>query len=187
LATIVIAWFTVELYFVSNRQWRTMQRQMTDFEAVQRAHLVILEPFSVNKGSPHGQGWWLTDIPFQVKNVGQSVANEIGISFVGTCADDPRLASGPAPPIDILAQPNPSGGSIAVGDTRPYEAHSLLTQYCIDGLSKGTAYAWIQIAISYRDVFGIPQVIADSSCYVPQHHNLGVVRARTYLLKRAQG
>jgi hypothetical protein len=93
-----------------------------------------------------------------------AIANDIGILGVGDCADIVTLAGGPLP-TKIISQPNPTGGSIVNGESRPEDIGILLLKDCADSLKQGTTYVWFQIIVSYLDIFGHKQIIAESVCY----------------------
>jgi hypothetical protein len=70
-------------------QQSTLQQQLKDAEAVQRAHLTIIEPIVVTVLNPT-----TLSIDFSISNVGNSVANEISIIGAGEMTIRTALTTG---------------------------------------------------------------------------------------------
>jgi nitrogen fixation-related uncharacterized protein len=160
IATLFIAALTAALVITANWQWQTTNRQLEDSEAAERAHLTVIRPVTVDIEAYPPKP---TTAIFTIYNAGQSIANAISI-----CADTAILARGPSPQTPIISQPNPSGGSLIAGEKRSVKVTLLFPPECADALKNNATYAWIQIVVSYIDIFGKKRVVADSVCVTPQ-------------------
>jgi hypothetical protein len=161
LLTLVITSTTIIYAYFSYQQWQTMQKQLLDNEAAQAAHLVVDPDITVTvEAYPKS-----SHVKFVIRNVGASVANDIGIIGMGECSDDVTIAAGPSPLTPIISQPNATGGSVGAGSTEPEDMNVIYTEDCASALKKGTTYAWQQIVVSYTDIFDRKQVISHSVCY----------------------
>jgi hypothetical protein len=160
-ATVVIALFTVELYCVSSSQWKTMQQQLNDSEAVQAA--------SVEIQNFRSEGT-LTDgaISFDLKNMGQTRADEVvNTTFNG--GYDPRKEVSSAKVVQsVEAEPNVNGYSIAPDAPARHVSLPLkwiVPQNAVAKVQSGELGWKFGVSIAYRDVFGRVHHTTDCLAY----------------------
>lgn len=142
LLTGAIVYATFQYTKYAKRQWRTMQRQLDDGESAQAARLVV-ENFKTEVGQSAGQNLVQVFYSFDLKNAGQTVANQI---FVGN-------GTGGCP--DVNTVPVGGAGSLAAGTV---QAHSHLTMGSWNGhdgtLDPVQSKTLISISLGWTDVFG---------------------------------
>jgi hypothetical protein len=155
----------------AKQQIQSIQQQLGDNEAAQRAHLVIVEPIVVKVLEKYGRSGRDPglSVQFSILNAGSSVANEIGVRIDSTLTPHSRgirfSSSGPSRTAPIMSQPDPSGGSITDGDTRAEDVPVIVGMEEINAIRNSKAWGYLQIIVSYVDIFGHQQAIADSVCY----------------------
>src|SRR5271154_5674260 len=181
LATAVIAGFTVALYCVSTRQWKTMDRQLRDSEIAQAASLSI-------------KGLQIADFPksprivFDLKNAGPTRADRVTL-MIGNGTVDPaqelRFFCGPLAETGLgTIQPNANGFSISQSDQRHFEepiGGMLFDPEMQKHLPRGTeeraladilggkSDLYVNVVASYRDLFGNALSTADCVVYKSGH------------------
>ena len=175
----ILAFFAAAIYAsYAKQQIQSIQRQQNDNEAAQRAHLVIVDPITVEivpntSDIPPGMATLL--IHFSLLNAGSSVANKIGILVDYTITRNTYGARnssvGPNSAAPIVSQPTPTGGSIGGGETRHEACQLFVERDQADVIKNGVAWGYLQIIVSYVDIFGHSQAIADSVCYMPRSHD----------------
>jgi hypothetical protein len=175
LATAAIAVLTYSLVTTSNGQLATLNRQLDDSEAIQRAHLMIVGPIvvTIEPVTYHEKGGDKTIQQLMgrisIRNVGNSVANEIGVMGGGVVGWAESYSNGPK--MLAISQPNPSGGSIAAGESRAQGTIISGSEGDTEAYKNGTYRGYFGIVVSYVDIFGHKQVVADSFCYIPEHRD----------------
>lgn len=163
----------------AKQQTQSIQRQLSDSEAAQRAHLVIVEPIVVRLLNKYGRSEREPglSVQFSILNAGSSVANAIGVRVEGgeSITENTHGArmssSGPSQSAPIVSQPDPTGGSLIDGDTRAEDIDVVVGKEGIDAIKNDHAWGYLQIVVSYVDIFGHDQAIADSVCYMPRSHD----------------
>ncbi len=140
------------------RQWETTQRQLKDSEASTSAHLII-EDFNPTLTMAPGQSMLIRG-SLKVSNDGNSVASEIYFvqEFVGS-----RLPLHPLP--ELTPTPVPNGPSLGIGKSIEVPVGMQIGQW--DAVEKGGWFVGFWIAVSYRNIFGEPEITP--ACIVPEH------------------
>lgn len=148
---------------VAARQWREMQKQVKDFEAVQAAQLVI-EDFKIT-GFPEN-----VHVTFNLVNRGQTIAKQISLGVSGEEGDistfDRRAASYPDMKViaSNLANIHPdalAGFSLGPGVGKPFDFRQGAVNKEVLTRQHGLSYYG---GVAYRDIFG--RVGFDSHCLV---------------------
>lgn len=168
VATIVIAFLTWKYVTVSQKQWEAMkaqtgimQSQLTDFEDSQSARLVIeykSEPCTDMQGDEI-----MCTGTFGITNSGPTAASIVmygaGSAFgVGKMPNSFLEAT--AGPIPETKSSN--GPWLPLGGRREVPAH--VVGISKEALNKRTAYAYVNISVAYKDIFG--HVIWVFDCYM---------------------
>jgi hypothetical protein len=154
------------------QQGETARRQLDNSEAAQRADLII-ENFKVMDfpTAPNGMPY----ATFTVRNVGNTVANEIDITTsarVQSSVNPKEL--GKALEANIKIAPSPSGWSLAPGRSRSNfnvqfelgpETSQLLAM-------KRSVFAFVvEVTVSYRDIFKRAHRTSDCLIYDPLYRD----------------
>jgi hypothetical protein len=162
LAILVYTFFAGGQWFALNSSIKLTQQQISDGEAAQAAQL-IMEDFSVDILPPVSNEF-MVKVKYKIRNAGNSVANELrasdgtGMAMKGGTESDVRLKP----------DPDPKGPSLAPGQKpREYEAESGAgTRQMI---FSGDYVFYVDIAVSYRDIFGRGRITTDCLYYEPVH------------------
>lgn len=168
VATAVIAFSTWRYTHYAGQQWETMQRQLTDYERRESAQLVI-EDFTPTVTTSSGNITFTGSI--RTKNVGASIAKEIFVQYAAVLI--------PAFPFSEKwdATPSRSGQSLGPGDeSREIGNFDLGTD---KNMILNRSMVWsINIAVSYRNIFGVPMVVSDCLAYVAKAQLFRPCRSR---------
>jgi hypothetical protein len=146
LATVAIAVLTYRYSVYSKKQWETMDRQLKDAQAMQRAQLVIQfdDPVVYEKdGDLYIRG------TIQIVNVGQTSAIQFAITH-GTAGGIKRPEN--CAPYPGLIKPDPGGATIPGGGKFPYLYDFWLGPAA--KIDKSEYFGSYDLVFAYRDLFG---------------------------------
>jgi hypothetical protein len=174
-ATIVIAIATVFYTHYARKEWEVTARQLNDFEAVERA-TIVLQPFeAVWEDKP--------DAPIQIQcmiwNTGQTTARAISINYGqggGGPIPNDRNGNPTLPSIFLGRFPEPSdyGPSLAPNEKRDCSWIHQFTAGDAEYVAQVRAGKVVQefsIQIGYRDVFGKAWGLNDCLIYYARKHH----------------
>lgn len=172
-AGIVYATFSYTHY--ASLQWKTMDRQLRDSEALQSAKLVI-EDF--NPTITVKDDTALITGTLKITNAGQSVATQLYINRGSFGVNRSFVPKGIVMEPDWLSKLKPiplsSGPSIVAGHTLDYPITE--SEVSWTEVQSGKWVDGFTIAVSYRDIFERPQIVAACFQYYPDQRILGFRR-----------
>ena len=153
IATVVIAVLTYFYATYSKKQWEVTRDQLQAYKDSQRAQLIFgdfmptITDICCNTNAVTINGG------LDVKNVGPTVAREIYESDEYGLG---RMAPWMTKPLKLKPIPVPNGPSLDHGQSTTYHAHFGLGSW--KEVQQGKMFYSLIVAVSYRDIFGDPQI-----------------------------
>ncbi len=179
IATVVIAAATLVNVVVARAMWREMQkstvqvgRQIDDFEAAQRA-VLVLEVYAVTDPIEVGKP---VQLQCTIVNLGTTAATDIAISEAGAggvaapwITDSHSLRPKFDIPIPANGIPRPAdvGGGESLGPNQPRDCSKTIGPLDADTV-EGKYWINSTISISYRDMFGKAYILNDCLILPPK-------------------
>lgn len=165
IATVVIAVASVLQFCAARLQWHSMNRQLSDIESFQAAHLVIEGLADAANNNNTGM--------VVIRNVGESIALNMGVvqSVSILHSNTPQAVLYPTQQqIDASIQPLPpsdSGVSLASGKEMSFTfaITSGIPSHPTEGNQTGTDGEWQYLVVGYRDIFGKLHFTSDCVVY----------------------
>jgi hypothetical protein len=166
ICAVLIFVVTAVYAFYAAEQWRTMERQLNDNEAAQSAQVVIEDlryPLSESPPKLH----------FKIINVGQTSALNITVGVGGGAgmvkSPNGYLAYPPAEAIEATARDRMKGESdeqvgfsLGPGKEREFSEPSGSIS---PEILNGTMFAYHQVFVGYRNIFGKKKFVSDCIFY----------------------
>ncbi len=163
-AVLIVCVTALYAYFAYN-QWDTMQRQLRDSEAVQRAQIVIEDLTVKDPDTDHAA------ISYRLVNVGQTAALNIGANSSegrGIVVTHEKMAYPPLSAIEsgirdlMNANYEPRGFSVGPGKERSFTfAYGRVSPEIL----RGDMYSYYLLVVVYWDIFGNERFSSDCIFY----------------------